>query len=211
MELEDDRQLIIFSSSTLHNTILDRNIRTHRHIDIETICGGKTVDLYKTWQAIYSNSTKPCDIIVISGVNDVPSTPVSDLRDIFNKWSFELTRQNQSSTLRVCRMITPPAKAWFPSNGPLPLTNYVNHMTMINSINDMITNINQLNSHDWVIGFSREGCRSVSRGGERKTSHNFGAWREIALGKHKCLHLNDRHRSNMMRKLLNYIKQHITQ
>jgi hypothetical protein len=207
----EERRVIIFSSSTLHNCILDRNVRTSRHLDIETICGAKTADLHQTWQATYSSITKPCDIILVTGVNDIPGTPVNELRNILNTWSFELTHQNPTSSLRICRMLTPPAKGWFPANGPLPLTNYTNYLSMITEVNEMFTNINQLNAHDWVIGFTTEGCRSIARGGERRISHNFGAWREISQGKHRCMHLNDRHRVIMLRKLIRFIESHVTQ
>ena len=211
VDVGDTRRIVIFSSSTLHNCILDRNVRTSCHLDVETICGAKTADLHRTWQATYSSSTKPCDVILVTGVNDIPSTPVEELKNILNTWSFELTRQNPTSTLRVCRMLTPPAKGWFPANGPLPLTNYTNHLNMITEVNNMICNINQLNAHDWVIGFTTEGCRSTIRGGVRKVSHNFGAWREISQGKHRCMHLNERHRVIMFRKLLQFITSHVIQ
>jgi hypothetical protein len=94
---------------------------------------------------------------------------------------------------------------------PVPLNNYRNNLAMIIEVNDMINHINKLNSHDWVIGFSTEGCRSVTRGGERRTSHNFGAWREIIQGKPRCLLLNDRHRAIMLRKLIRFIETTIVQ
>ena len=100
--------ILTFSSSTLHICILDRNVRTSCHLDIETICGAKTADFHWT-----------CQVILVSGVSDIPGTPVKELRNTLSTLSFEHIHQNPTSTTRVCRMLTPPATA-----GSLPTALY---------------------------------------------------------------------------------------
>ena len=66
-----ERTIALFTTSTLHNVYLEPELRMSFHMDIESICGGKTVQLYKAWKVGYKNITKPQDIIVLAGLNDV--------------------------------------------------------------------------------------------------------------------------------------------
>ena len=42
-----DRTVVLNTTSTLHNVFLNPSVRLPFHIDVESICGGKIVDLFK--------------------------------------------------------------------------------------------------------------------------------------------------------------------
>ena len=211
---EYDRLIIIYSASTLHNVILEDCVRMPYHVNIESICGAKLADLHKDWQATYSNRTKPMDVIIIATANDSPYTTTEQYEKILTDWTFQVWNCNSENSFRVCKMLRPPAKAWFQRNGPLP-PNYTNNLEHINSLNEVIAKQNLMNVSGPVIGFNNEGCR-MSRKRKRSNgtvsseiSHLFSAWREYSQGKHCGYHLNDKNRVLMLKRLCNYIHHHI--
>ena len=204
IQLGEERTIVLFTSSTLHNTYLHPEVRWPFHIDVESICGAKLHDLYRAWTATYKQQTNPVDIIVVGGLNDVKTTPVEDMTATLNRWYFELMDNNSSSTIRVCKLMRPPSLAWFAGNGPTPSAGYTNYLDKINIINGQIDHFNRLNSIDQVIGFSNEGCRAGKkryRQGEPAISHELSKWREVDQGAERCLHLNERERAKMTKNL----------
>ena len=212
IQQERDRTVVLYTSSTLHNTYLQPEVRWPFHIDVESICGAKLYDLYQAWTATYRLEPGPVDLIIVAGLNDVRTTSVQDFTNTLNHWYFTLKDNNDSSTMRICKLMRPPSLAWFPANGPQPDLPYTNHLDKINLINSQIDHFNRLNSIDQVIGFSNEGCRAGKkrhRGGAPAISHVLHQWREADQGMASCLHLRDKERANMTRKLARYIQHYM--
>ena len=114
---------------------------------------------------------------------------------------------NSKNTFRVCKLLKPPKLAWLPGNGPAP-PGHVNYLQKIEEINRCIHDLNISNGHFDVIGFGSEGIRKSRKrdaDGKCMLMHKISSWREKDLGPEHCLHLNDRGRTNMMKKLLRYI------
>ena len=109
-------------------------------------------------------------------------------------------------------MLRPPSLAWFPGNGPPPSEGYTNYLDKINLLNNQIDHFNRLNGIDQVIGFSNDGCRAGRkryRHGEPSISHMLHQWREVDQGPERCLHLREKERVNMTRKLARYIQNYV--
>ena len=70
IESDEERVIILLTSSTLHNVILNDEVRVPFHIDIESISGARLMDLYNAWRTAYANVHKPQDLIIIAGLND---------------------------------------------------------------------------------------------------------------------------------------------
>lgn len=210
----DNRLIIIYAASTIHNVVLNNSVRFSFHVNIETICGAKLVDLFNDWTATYANLTIPMDVIVIATANDSPNTSPTEYENLLTKWTFKVWDCNKSNTFRICKMLRPPAKVWFPRNGALP-SNYTNHIDHINQLNKIIDIQNMMNVDSQVIGFNNEGCRTSrkrTRDNDEKKgelSHIFSAWREYPSGKHCGYHLNDHNQVLMMKRLYKFIEHKI--
>ena len=50
---------------------MDPRVKPEFHIDIESICGGRILDLYRLWKAVYGEDQEKIYIILVSGLNDV--------------------------------------------------------------------------------------------------------------------------------------------
>ena len=211
-ENQNDRCVVIYSASTLHDVIFDPAVRLQQHCNIETICGARIQDMYNDWSVAYKKQTQPTDLIVVATANDVPCTSPELYDSLITKWTFELWNQNKESTFRICKMLCPPAKAWFPRDGPVP-DGYINHLDHINSLNEVIDRQNYMNVNGPVIGFNTEGCRTSrkrkSNDHRGEISHVFGAWRENSQGKTAGYHLTDQNRVLMFKRLITYIKNHL--
>ena len=209
---DDARCVVIYSASTIHDVIFDPAVRLTQHCNVETICGAKIQDLYNDWTVAYKNHPKPTDVVVVATANDVPSTSPEMYESILTQWTFEVWNQNNNNTFRICKMLCPPAKAWFPRDGPIP-DGYTNYLDQINSLNDVIDRQNYMNVDGPVIGFNTEGCRTSrkrkSNQHKGELSHVFGAWRENSQGKSAGYHLTDHNRVLMFKRLSTYIKCHL--
>ena len=207
----DQKRIILFTSSTLHNVYLDEQVRFPTHIDIESIAGGRIDDLYQAWRSCY-NDDKPQHVVLVAGLNDVVNISLADFEASLNKWNFELLNLNSENTFRVCKMLKPPKLAWLPGNGKPPTPHYVNYLDKIENMNDIIQKINLYNGHTNVIGFGSEGIRSSrskDASGKKMKMHIFSSWREHRSGREKCLHIADKGRVSMLKRLLRYIYANI--
>ena len=55
----------------MYRTDLAAGFRLPFHIDIESICGGGTSELCRAWKVGYRNVTRPQEVLVLAGLNDV--------------------------------------------------------------------------------------------------------------------------------------------
>ena len=206
-KLLDQPRVALYTTSTLHNFFLDPAVRTPFHIDIESICSGKYVDLYNAWRYTHQNVTGPVNILVLAGINDIMSTPIKGFESLLKSWSYDVSEQDPKSSIRFLKPPQPPMFVWFEQNGALPSPDYVNYIEKVSKMNEVIDDVNRSNGHSNVVGFSYDGCRSKKhrRDGQTIISHCFGSWRELYRGKSACLHLNDYKRLVMARKLFRYI------
>ena len=194
-------RIVIFTSSTLHNVYMDPRVKTDIHVDVESICGGRLRDLYLAWQMAYGSDTTPIHIVIVSGLNDVRNVGPSGFDNILLTWFEQIFDLNESSTIRMCKLLRTPSQCWFPGNGPLPTANYVNYLSKVNSINGKIDQFNERLGHSKVIGFACDGCRTR----KREVRHKITDWREAQRGAEHCLHLNSNKRYRMFLKLMRYI------
>ena len=203
----DQPEVALFTTSTLHNFFLDPAVRMSFHMDIESICSGKYVDLYNAWLKTYKMKTGPVNILVLAGINDITQTNIHAFEILLRSWSYDVTQQNSASTIRFIKAPQPPMFVWFDQNGPPPAPDYINYLVKVSKMNEIIDQVNAENGHKDVVGFSHEGCRSNKRKRDGNTviSHCFGSWREIHRGKRACLHLNNYKRSMMAKKLVRFV------
>lgn len=199
------RTILLYTTSTLHNVFLNRNVRLHFHIDIESICGGKIIQLFNAWRHTYRLHTNPTDIVVVAGLNDVADLTSDQFMGVVEAWNYEVREVNRDSSFRICKLLRPPSLAWFPGDGEPPTPTYINYLTRINNYNQMIDEFNLKNGNQGVVGFHLEGCR----GGGGRVRHNFNAWREVRMGRERCLHLSEPKRTSMFKKLARYIETRI--
>ena len=198
-------RICIFTSSTLHNIYMDPRVRPDIHIDIESICGGRILDLYRAWKAAYGEDQGKMHIVLVAGLNDVKKVEPEDFASVINLWNHELFEQHPGSTLRVCKLLRPPMLCWFPGNGPVPSPDYVNYMDRVNAINVLIDKYNEERGHGKVLGFACDGCRA-RRG---RMEHKFPDWREVDNGPAACLHLSNQKRYRMYTKLEKFIRYRV--
>lgn len=202
-----DRTVVLYTTSTLHNVFLNPSVRLPFHIDVESICGGKIVDLFNAWRHTYRMQETPTDIVVVAGLNDVTNLTTENYMGVVKAWNYEVKEVNRDSSFRVCKLMRPPSLAWFPGNKEPPTPSYINYITRLNNYNQEIDEFNVENGNLGVVGFHLEGCR----GGGGVVRHNYKAWREVRLGREKCLHLAEPKRVNMFKKLTRYIQSRIIQ
>ena len=161
------RTTVLFTTSTLHNVFLDPGFRLPFHIDIESICGGRTSELCRAWKFGYTNVTRPQDIIVLAGLNNVVNQhnaggEASGFHSLLKLWNYEVKERNPTSTFRACRILCPP-KLWIPANQAFPTADYINYMDTVDSMNSRIDQLNKENGEYLVPSFQMEGCRAGGR------------------------------------------------
>ena len=105
------RTTVLFTTTTLHNVFLDPGFRLPFHIDIESICGGRTSELCRAWKFGYTNVTRPQDIIVLAGLNNVVNQhnaggEASGFHSLLKLWNYEVEQRNPTSTFRACRILS---------------------------------------------------------------------------------------------------------
>ena len=102
--LPGDRVIILFTSSTLHNVTANDEVRLPFHMDIESICGAKISDLFQAWKTGYKDEKRPQDLVIVGGLNDVPSTTPDGFSKVLYLWKVALLTRNPKSTIRICNV-----------------------------------------------------------------------------------------------------------
>lgn len=207
------RLIIFFSTSTVHNVVLDPKVKSPHHFNVETICGG-TIDLLRrNFSLLYYDEERPMDVILCAGLNDLEDE--SDLiihnLSLFKK---NVMDQNRENTFCVIKLLRPPRYCWFPRNGPEPILDgckpYINMLEKVNYINDVIHKLNNPLGYRGQTSFEYLGLRGHRKIKDGETvvehEHVLEQWREYLLqGPARCLHLNEKLRVVAFKKIVAHI------
>jgi len=210
IHMEEERLVIIVSTSTLHNTFLSPTVQSPIHFNLETICGAGVDLLRASWVSLYWDTPVPMDVIVCAGLNDIAHMDHGEFIQLVCLFKANVIQQNNKNTFVFTGLLRPPKYAWFPANGPEP-PGYTNHLNKINEINSTLDIFNQFKFHamQTTIGFQTEGTRSRPKRNSEgimvpHIQHQLSAWREAPNITH-CLHLTDVKRANMLNRIIKFI------
>ena len=187
------------------------------HIEMVTIPGAKIEDIKQAVYAEYHYATKPLDILLCAGLNDLlryhtVQDIIADLRD----FKADVKAWNASNTFAVCTLPVPPKMSHLRAD-PHYHRNYVGNQDCFAELNDLIPLIISLNAegpdaeitsrapkfHTWgikkeTLPFNRESTRAIGNLGQHRT----GQWRESDSWDQ--LHLNDQTRLRMGKATVGY-------
>lgn len=168
--LNEERVIIFFSTSTVHNVVLQPDIKSPNHFNVETICRG-TIDMLRmNFSLLYYEESRPMDIILSAGLNDLDKTTYYIINELM-LFKRNVLQQNPLKTFFVVKMLRPPKYCWFPRNGALPATvghrtdHYVNKLEVVNVLNMVIDKMNKHLGYKNNVSFEFLGLR-----GSRKTN-----------------------------------------
>ena len=212
----DNRLVIFFSTSTVHNVVLEETVSSPNHFNIETICGG-TIDLLRrNFSLLYYEEKIPMDVILSAGLNDLNDEADVIMNNIF-LFKRDVLGQNKENTFFMIKMLRPPMYCWFPRNGVMPETRgsrpYINMLEKVDSLNDVISKLNKPLGYANQTSFEFLGLR-----GHKKTrdgqvvverEHILEQWREFDQGPARCLHLNDKLRLVAFKKIISHITHNL--
>ena len=209
----DNRLIVFFSTSTVHNVALEEKVKSPHHFNIETICGG-TIDLLRrNFSLLYYDEEVPMDIILSGGLNDLNDEEDVIMNNIF-LFKRDVLGQNKENTFFVIKMLRPPMYCWFPKNGKMPETRgsqpYVNMLGKVDSLNEVISKLNKPLGYTSQTSFEFLGQRGHkrTRDGQEvvEREHMLDRWREFDKGPARCLHLDDKLRVVAFNKVISHIK-----
>ena len=219
--IQSSRVKICISSSTLHEFWAPRGSTTMyegdiNHTEYITIPGAQVLDLLEAWKIDYYDETKPMDIIIVAGLNNIihDQSPESIMRDYdhFVQVVKHQGHKHHPETKNTCAIATlfyPPQLCWLPGRGPCPpdFNNKYEDMVWLNM------QIEKLNKESFikVPNFPTFGVRKTSykqrdRSGKvsvvERTTHREEHWREE--DPRRMLHLDDARRVKMGRQVGKY-------
>ena len=209
----EKRLIIFFSTSTVHNVVLDPNVKSKHHFNIETICGG-TIDLLRrNFSLLYYDEMEPMDVILsLNDLQDESDLIIHNL-SLFKR---DVLGQNKENTFCVIKLLRPPKFCWFPRNGMFPIVNgcrpYVNMLEKVDYLNNIIHKLNKPLGYKNQTSFEFLGLRSHKKMKNNEIvvehEHVLKQWREFLLkGPAQCLHLNDKLRVVAFNKIVAHISQ----
>ena len=134
---------VAISSSMLHEFWLQEGYAgDSAHIDWITSPGGTLQSLQNMWQQEYGTETRPQDILVIAGLNNIKQKSVAVIMgriETFTAAVFEQTRlyhPANPSTINFATLPYPPQFCSFLTNGLLPYDGFVNKLELMMELND---------------------------------------------------------------------------
>jgi len=212
----EERVTIVMSTSSLHNCFLYESVKTPFHVNMETISGG-TIDMLRaSWVQLYWEESRPMNIIVVAGLNDVPNCDFERITRHITLFKKVVKEQNSANFFQMTGILRPPKYAWFAGNGPeppIPFGNfYRNHLAKINKVNQFIQELSE-QSGVVPLSFASMGTRLLWKRDScgvryQVQQHQFAAWREFP-NRHMMLHLNDRKRALMFNRTIKHIEDHV--
>lgn len=209
---KEERLIIFFSTSTVHNVVLEEEVKSPHHFNIETICGG-TIDLLRrNFSLLYYEEKTPMDIILSAGLNDLKDEEDVIMHNLF-LFKRDVLGQNKDNTFYAIKLLRPPMYCWFPKNGTMPEMRgsqpYENMLEKVNRLNDIITKLNKPLGYNSQTSFEFLGLRGhkKTRDGQRVVVHEhmLDRWREYDRGPASCLHLDDKLRVVAFKKIISHI------
>ena len=215
---ETTRRKVCLSSSILHEFWAPRDHRSspvyegdRSHVDYITIPGGRISDLTNAWKIEYFQDSRPMDVILIAGLNNLIKgyTPDEMLREYdhlvqFVHYQAHKYHSELHNTCTIGTLYYPPQLCWLPGKGNCPpgFKNQLADMQYLNSEIERLNQESQLKSPNFPVFGVRGGGKyvmNVQGTWEWKdtTHHRYNDWREKEVG--SMLHLNDHMRMKMGR------------
>ena len=200
-----ERTKVVLSDSTLHNFFAPPTPTLTQykgdivHVDYVTIPGATLETIFNAFKIEYSYHTKPVDVFVVAGYNDLVRNHGRDMivKTIksFCKYVLELTNEdNASNTITIGTMLYPPQLAWFKDDGPEP-DNYFNQKEKIDWINDKIDLINNEHGMKFYLGIHKHGTRVSNNKIKDVDGHVI---HQTHLKKHRWEHWREKERTRML-------------
>ena len=222
---EEKRLRIVLSSSTLHDFWIEGYEGDLVHVDWSTSPGATIQDLLLMWRADYWGETKPMDVLVIGGLNNLlrgenEDRFISRLDDFYNAVvaQGEKRGHRNKNTFAVATLFYPPILCWFEKNGRIPHKEYTNNIEMMTRLNDRIMRMNQrifteqkaiyVEENDGMTAGDFSRAPKFHTFGVRNRKHRMEWYRE--RNPSKKLHLTDRHRSTLGRAAGTYFQKMFT-
>ena len=215
---ETTRRKVCLSSSILHEFWAPRDHRSssvyegdRSHVDYITIPGGKISDLTNAWKVEYFQDSRPMDVILIAGLNNLIKgySPEEMLREYdhlvqFVHYQAHKFHPELHNTCTIGTLYYPPQLCWLPGKGECP-PGFKNHLAAMQYLNTEIERLNQeshLKSPNFPVFGVRAGGKHVkdvhgNQVWEDTTHHRYNDWREQEVG--NMLHLSDKMRMKMGR------------
>ena len=159
------------------------DIRTGEVFHVDWICipGARINRLTEAWEIEYMLETKPMDIILIGGLENVkrgrsgPSIVAAYEHFIdLVKWQGERYHPDEPNTCTIGTLVYPPQLCWFEDDGQVP-PSFQNHLRNIKWLNLQIERMND-ESGTKSPKFHTLGVRKVTRNGRGRTRHRLEHW-----------------------------------
>ena len=194
----------MLSDSTLHNffapptpTRVNYEGDT-QHVDYVTIPGATLETIFHAFKLEYSNHTKPMDLFLVAGYNDLVRGKGRDIIideiEKFGEYVRALKNEdNSTNTVTVGTFLYPPQLAWFRDNGPEP-ENYINAKDKIDWLNGKIDALNHEHGTKHYLGVHKHGMRVTTK----KFVDENGQEQQLKIKRHRWEHWREPDRKNML-------------
>ena len=202
-----ERTKVVLSDSTLHNFFAPPTTTAKQykgdtiHSDYVTIPGATLEEIFHAFKLEYCYHTKPLDVFVIGGYNDLVRNHsrdriVNTIKEFVDYVHWLTNEENMTNTITVGSFLYPPQLAWFRDDGPEP-ADYVNQKEKIDWINSKVDNMNVEHGMDHYPDIQKYGTRVTTKKytdkGQLKTihlkTHRWDQWRET--DRLRMLHLTN--------------------
>lgn len=223
--IQNTRLKICLSTSMLHEFWAPRGSKAivyegdKSHIDYITIPGGKIADLINAWKIEYFQETRPMDVMLIAGLNNLvkgwkPDEMLREYDYLVQSVMYQAHKYHPElhNTCAIGTLYYPPQLCWFPGQGNCP-TDFSDHLQSMQYLNHEIERLNQesgLKSPNFpVFGVRGAGKHTLDRNGNwvwrDTTHHRYEHWRETEY--RDMLHLTDEKRMKMGRWVGKYFEK----
>ena len=195
---------MLLSDSTLHK-FFDPPSPTNtnyegdtQHVDYVTIPGAKLEAIFHAFKLEYSYHTRPMDIFIVAGYNDlVKNTSRNVIFDEIKKFTEYVlalpNEDNATNTVTVGTLLYPPQLAWFHDNGPEPI-GYINQKEKINWLNGKIDELNLANGMQYAVGVHKHGMRVATK----KYVDQYGHTQQRQIKRHRWEYWREPVKTNML-------------
>ena len=202
----EERINLVLSDSTLHASEFPRDEGVvfngdSVHLDLESIPGGRCLDLERAYYATFRKCPQPQNILLICGLNDVLSgAGLEDFKQSIRSLH-SVVRENDyyhadaPNNFIVCPLLRAPQLYWFSDNTFEKPHGHRTLNQLVDDINSWITLYNQLNGGGNVAPrvdtYGVRYGRYFRRGrAHRMVCHQFSLWRSTEAVRN-MLHLSD--------------------
>ena len=191
------------------------------HCDVESIPGGKIVNLKRAWERAYLDNPLPIDTVLVAGTEDILDLwqtyqgkyGMTEMAEIISEVVLDAieklhravkahaARKNVDDTLAVCTMVHVPALYWRETDGWFPTGNYQNLKQIIDRTNLKITAFNLKNGTPKAPKLHQAG----ERGKPNKKVYMWDCF--VELKREDMRTLQDQQRIKLARLLVKYFEK----